>query len=197
MGFVGQISFVDSGDIVRGLPGQLLLIFVDPDNTLEKVSYLFEWVGLDEDEPMARSEMPNVHYTWRPGRMAEKRGAVAELRPFEPFACHGVIYRTFDIRPDDADPRADVAGSNIGIIEGTKIGGIGEGMQHSPHLAGAFIASLGSIQPAPEVPYPWVNRADPIAMAARHRIPTWQLGDSGTLFLGLKDGAIELGAQFY
>jgi hypothetical protein len=48
----------------------------------------------------------------------------------------------------------------LGVLEGTKIGGA----PHFPRATGQFLCQIASIQPAPDVPYPWVNRMEPLGL---------------------------------
>jgi hypothetical protein len=197
LGFVGQLSFLDSADLMPSTPGDVLLIFVDPENQFSKDDYTFEWVSLAEDEPISRGEMPSVTYTHKPGRMAQRRGAVPETRPFAPFVCHGAIHRTYDFPGQDALFAAYREGHRVSVLEATKIGGIPHFIQKTPSVEGRFVGALASVQPAPEVPYPWANDEAPVSLSARTAIPTWRFGDMGSLFFFERGDAVVLEAQSY
>ncbi len=197
MAFVGQIGFVDSHDLFPGLPGEVLLVFGDAQNLLDSDAYHCEWVGLNEDDLASSADVPEVPYTWRPGSLARKRGKGPEVRRFELFVCHGVIHRTYDLPGEHTlfaayeDPRA------ISVLEATKIGGAPHAVQSAPGVAGRFVAQVASIQPAPEVPFPWVNVAAALTLRERHAIPTWKLGDMGSLYLYEENGNVRLETQSY
>lgn len=59
------------------------------------------------------------------------------------------------------------------------------------------MAQIASVQPAPEVPFPWVNVAAALTLRERHAIPTWKLGDMGSLYLYEDSGNVLLDAQSY
>ena len=197
LGFVGQVSFVDSRDLVEDLPGDVLLVFADAEAPLSPSEYLLEWVRLDEANPMSKMDMPNVTFTVRPGRMAMKRGAQPEVRAFEPFVCHGVIHRTVDLAGMDDLFRAYPYGKRLSVIEGTKIGGIPHAIQTGLDVTGRFLASVASIQPAAEVSYPWVNDATTLSLTARRGMSTWKLGDMGSLYVFDAGGLPRLELQSY
>jgi hypothetical protein len=187
LAFVGQLAFVDSRDILAGLPGDVLLVFVDAENRAAADSYVCEWVSLDEGDVLSKSELPEIHYTWRPGVMAQKRGLLPERRRFELFVCHGHIHRTVDMPDDEARFAAYPNPYRISVLEATKIGGVPRGIQGAPSVAGRFVASIASVQPIADVAYPWVNEADPLTPKARNAIPTWSVGDMGSVYL-FEDG---------
>jgi hypothetical protein len=197
LGFVGQLSFIDSTDLVPDLPGDLLLVFVDPENPLVASSYAFEWIHLSEEDPMSRDDMPEVFYKRNPGRMARKRGAPPETRKFEPFPCYGVIHRTFDLPGWDDRFAAYAEANRLSVLEATKIGGVPHNVQTASAVPGRFVASLASIQPAAGVEYPWVNEKTPLSLAERHAIPTWKLGDMGSLYFFGQLGRVVVEAQSY
>ena len=197
LGFVGQLSFVDSMDLVGSVPGEVLLIFADPENLLSEPAYLLEWVTLDETDILSMSEVPAVTYAWKPGRVAQRKGALPEKRPFAPFVCHGVIHRTFDLPGSEPQFVAYAQPSRLAILEGTKIAGVPHWTQSPQTMVGRFLAALGSIQPASEVVYPWVNQPAPLSRSARHAIPTWKYSDMGTLNVFENQGRAVLSAQSY
>jgi hypothetical protein len=197
LGFVGQLCLVDSVDLVPNAPGDVLLIFADAEDRLSIDAYVLEWVRLEEEDPMSKSDMPSVHYTFKPGPLAQKRGAVPEKRSFELFECHGVIHRSFDLPGSAALFSAYEQPYRVAVLEATKIGGAPSSIQASPSIAGDFVAQLASVQPAPEVAYPWNNQESPLSMAARHKIPTWKMGDMGSLYVFDRAGRTVLDVQSY
>ncbi len=140
--FFGQINFADSKDLVGKLPGDLLLLFIGEDQD--------EWYW----EPMA------VQFEW--AELGSR--IVSDLDPElittmgGPF--FGAIFRSADypearqlVDENEFDPP-------LGVLEGTKIGGV----PHFPEATGQFLCQIGSIQAAPDVPYPWVNRLEPLGL---------------------------------
>jgi hypothetical protein len=78
-----------------------------------------------------------------------------------------VIHRSADY-PGAADRANDSDISenyNLPILNGTKIGGVPHFIQDGVEdSASEFLCQLGSIQAAPDVPYPWVNQAEPLGL---------------------------------
>jgi hypothetical protein len=72
----------------------------------------------------------------------------------------GAIFRSADY--PEARQLVDENGFDplLGVLNGTKIGGV----PHFPEATGQFLCQIASIQAAPDVPYPWVNRVEPLGM---------------------------------
>ena len=83
----------------------------------------------------------------------------------------------------------------------TKIGGAPNFIQEELGIGGTFLAQLASIQPAPRVPFPWVNREAPYTLDFdENGIYGNQqtIGDMGSLYLFLQeDGNILATMQSY
>ncbi len=142
--FFAQFNFADSRDLIDDLPGEMLLMFVNEDDEwlFEPMGTHFEWVALKS----------GTLFQVDPALIAEKAG---------PF--FGAIFRSADY--PDASERAYEAGYGlVDILNGTKIGGVPHFIQSSQEFSGQFLCQLNSIQAAPEVPYPWVNRALPLEL---------------------------------
>lgn len=189
--FLAQFNFADSRDLFPApLPGDVLLLLVkDPEDYLEPDLIRFEWLPL---------ELPPVSH-FDESLMATTAG---------PF--YGVIHRSADY-PDATDRAYDLPvsqGYDLPILNGTKIGGIphwiqagdDQGIDDSDHQ---FLCQLGSIQPAHQVPYPWVNQAESLGLqfndqgiyGARNSIV---FGDMGTIYVFLnRDGSIRSSFECY
>jgi hypothetical protein len=78
---------------------------------------------------------------------------------------------------------------NTCCIEGTKIGGRRYFVDRdAEQLPGRFLCTLGSIIPAPDVPFPWVNEPDPVSLrdCTRHELSlNW--GDSGLISISIDE----------
>jgi hypothetical protein len=198
MGFLAQLSFVDSRDLRPELPADVLLVFVDPDNPMSGDAYTTEWVALEETDLVAAREVPEIQVLWRPGRIAEKRGAHPELRRFAPLVCHGVIHRTRDYPGRDHAFTAHEQPNRLSVLEATKIGGSIHEIQpmDAPSLT-VFLASVASVQPATDVPYPWANEPVPLTVRARHALPTWKVGDMGSTHIFDQAGGMTVRVQSY
>jgi hypothetical protein len=145
--FLAQFNFADSEDLLAELPGQVLLLLVDEgdDWLWEPNRIRFEWL------PLGLTPLP----TFEPSLIATKAG---------PF--FGAIHRSADY-PEPSEEKLDLdegENYNLPILNGTKIGGLPHLIQRSDRndVEGEFLCQLGSIQPAPNAPYPWVN--DPLSL---------------------------------
>jgi hypothetical protein len=174
MVFVAQFRFRESRDLVGGLPGDVLLVFLE---------------GLEGDVNPRRKEY--AHFEWHPLGIND---LVSEQDVFPPWLdfvkCYGVRHRTLDYfldvpvdvlrrlvppwaLPSESCPEAarwDAA--TFSRLNGMKIGGLpvypsgypgredSEEDQRIPRSA-RFICSLGTLVPKFEVPYPWINHPEP------------------------------------
>lgn len=142
--FLAQFNFSDSLDIVgNNLPGDLLLLLTDSEEDwqFEEKELSFEWISA----------------SITPDSDLSVRSTVGPAGPF-----FGVVHRSADY------PEASEAASvlkisqsyNLPVFSGTKIGGVPQFIQGGRRADGSFLCQLGSIQAAPGVPYPWVNRTE-------------------------------------
>jgi uncharacterized protein YwqG len=146
--FLAQFNFADSLDIsVDHLPGMVLLLLTDSeDDWLWKEDGLtYQWVtaGITPAENLA---VPS---------------AIGSSGPF-----YGVVYRSADYPGAvGAAHKLDVSQSyNLPILNGTKIGGLPHFIQGGVDTDQAFLCQLGSIQAAPNVLYPWINRREVLGL---------------------------------
>ena len=162
--FIGQLSFADSAEIIPGLPGDVLLIFGDDDALLSEPEQLaFEWVKLGITDLVR--EVPSGQ---------------EGLTPF-----YGVLHRTEDWA-DEARLPADAR--DIGLWEGTKLGGVPRFIQDDDVPGGRFIGALGSISVGADQPFPFVNQAEPRGWSRENDL---MIGDMGSLYLFLQaDGTV-------
>ena len=148
MTFVAQFRFVESRDIVREVPGDLMLVFMheqlplvdDPD------AIRIEWFDQGLTDLVTLEETPPPAWVFP--------------------TCYGVRHRTCDYEWRKAETFAAFERFDscwmLAELEGTKIGGRHklEADEHAElydPAPGDFLCSLGSIEPASECPYPWVN----------------------------------------
>lgn len=173
MFFVAQLCFADSTELTGRLPGDLLLVFGNPESM---------WGDEEDDE-----DAPGVRLEWMrvgseplvtPGEVPETEWALSP--------CYGALHRTRDY------PGAEQLFSQyrysyqLNVFEGTKIGGLPRWIQPGypdfPH----FLGAVGSIQPASDRPYPWLNQPEPITSdQALYDDGLLMWGDAGSLFLCL------------
>lgn len=178
MTFLCQYRFTESKDIIGELPGDVMLVFV-----IEKGIYLDEGV---------------FHFEWYPLGLTDLIQACDVPKPsWEFVTCYGVRHRSVDYV--DADDTVSNSISKLISLErasarsvarwgAMKIGGLvmwhwdgaaeNYHRRHASRLPGRFLCALSDIQPALDVPYPWLNRAEPIADSG---------ADSSLLF---RDGSI-------
>jgi len=178
---MAQVCFADSLDLTGELPGDILLVFMDAEQDPEPEALLLEWQLLGQPDLVTAAQVPDTGYPVT--------------------ACYGAIHRTFDY-PEDGDLFRDYdQGYALPVIEGTKIGGVPRWIQYEPEvLPGRFIAAVGSIQPAYDAAYPWLNVPAPIetfqALYGEEQL-MWG-GDMGSLYLFLNDeGMVHAVVQGY
>lgn len=179
--FVGQICFADSKDIVPTVPGDVLVILADYEELIEdttsKEALHFYWFNLTDEELISD-------------------GSNTSSAEWKIQARFGVRHRSVDyveIVPEFGAYRRPYC---LQWIEGTKIGGIPRWIQEDPELNGKFVASLGSIQPKPKTPYPFVNQPEPIN--SYHFPDELMWNDVGSLYIAVaEDGSIDWTIQSY
>lgn len=183
MVFIAQLCFADSRDIIGEIPADLLLIFADdglPD--LINTRLQFEWLPLGISDLVAAEEAPAVDPEYG-------------LTPL-----FGSIHRMTDYPDlDEFDGGYErYHWGNAASILATKIGGFPWWEQGDPQLPGQWLATLESIQPVTDQPYPFANEPAPIDLAEFRRIDDHLLiwGDVGRLYLQNSGDRIYSEAQF-
>jgi hypothetical protein len=184
--FLAQFNFADSRDLFpTSLPGDVLLLLVeDPEDYLEPDLIQFEWLtlGLPPVSPFDESQMATT------------------AGPF-----YGVIHRSADY-PDATERATDLEVSqsyDLPILNGTKIGGVPHWIQGGDGSDDQFLCQLGSIQAAPQVPYPWVNQAESLGLEFDDRgiygdSNSIVFGDMGSIYIFLdRDGSITSSFECY
>jgi hypothetical protein len=183
--FLAQFCFLDSADICGELPGDVLLLFVPPDE---------DWLW----------EAARVQFEWvKYGKAPVIPALPTGVEPLLPSSWYGVRSRTFDY-PDAvaAARQTDHNGwENLPVFNATKIGGVAHNIQpvadepdadKPAQAAGTerFLCQLTSIQAHPNVPYPWCNRPKPLTLSSNadgiyadeHQC---LFGDMGTIYVYL------------
>jgi hypothetical protein len=177
LGFIAQICFADSGDLVGELPGDVLLVFGDDEALVcEPQQLVFEWSKPGILNPTA--EVP-----------------VSAAEPFTPY--YGVIHRTEDW-PDAVEELFQNyrRPEQIAIFEGTKIGGVPSPIQADVLPSGRFLAALGSISVDRKAPHPFVNVSGPLGRWGDDN--DLMIGDMGSLYLFIdKRGRVCASSQCY
>ena len=140
--FFGQINFADSKDLVGKLPGDLLLLFIGEDQ--------HDWYW----EPMA------VHFEWVELGSRIDSDLDPELITTMGGPFFGAIFRSADYPEARQIADDNEFDRGLDVLEGTKIGGV----PHFPEATGQFLCQVGSIQAAHDVPFPWVNRPEPLGL---------------------------------
>lgn len=186
--FLAQLNFSDSLDLLPDLPGHLLTVLTeDEDGWLwdDQETVRFEWQTVKDQILITSEQFPTFE------------------REYEYFDCYGVIHRTADY-PESAETANELEvgqSYNLAVLNATKIGGIPNFIQGDHGIPGTFLAQLASIQPAPEVRFPWVNRKEPYDLSfGNDGIYGNQqmIGDMGSLYLFLQDdGSIRCTTQCY
>ncbi|MBE9102547.1 DUF1963 domain-containing protein [Vacuolonema iberomarrocanum] len=145
--FFAQFCFKDSLDICGSLPGDILVIFENPDLTDYSSGqcpiFHFEWVSI--------GDFPLVSYH--------------DVLAFNParLPCYGVIHRTSELITEP--------------MSGIKIGGTPSWIHYEEFLPGSFLFQIPSLSPAASLPYPFVNTpfvyASPSTQYGRVRLGTY------------------------
>jgi len=187
--FLAQINFSDSLDLLPKLPGNLLTILTEDEESwlnddLETMHC--SWHSVDEDEELITPrQFPKFRHD------------------YDYFDCYGVIHRTFDY-PSAAKKasKLDVGQSyNLAVLNAVKIGGVPGFIQGKEKIPGTFLAQIASIQPAAEVSFPWINRQKPYDLGSgKNGIYGNQqtIGDMGSLYFFMnKKGGIFATMQSY
>jgi hypothetical protein len=184
--FLAQFNFADSRDLFSDLPGDVLLILVHGSE---------EWFW----------ELEQIRFEWLPSGLTvcsrfDESLIWENIGPF-----FGALSRTADY--PDAVGRASALevsrAYELPILEGTKIGGLPHLIQGGDDTAGEFLCQLGSIQAAPDVPYPWVNQAAPLGLGSDQRgiysdENSVVLCDMGNLYLFRgSDGTVRSSFEYY
>ncbi len=177
MELLAQVCFADSKDVVslpggmfrkqRGLPGDVLLVFAPGD-------YLADW---DDDDQQS------LVFEWQPLGLTDLVRP-GDAPPGRLTPVHGQIHRTadFDMPPDGHPIYNLYSGKSVGLISGTKIGGVPSWGQGDPGLPGAHLCTIGSVNPVSKR-YPLLN----VAAAPERKFGVEGnfliMGDMGSLYL--------------
>ncbi|MFO0978387.1 MAG: DUF1963 domain-containing protein [Planctomycetaceae bacterium] len=188
MRFMAQFNFADSFDLLPQLPGDILLILTEDEDSWcdgDLSTMHFMWQTLKDQDLISLQEFPSFDHE------------------YQHFDCYGVIHRTADY-PESAETaeRLEVRKNyNLAVLACTKIGGVPDQLRSNQKSPGIFLAQLGSIQPAPFVPYPWVNREAPYDLRSKENgIYAHQqtIGDMGSLYLFMNDdGSVKCMTECY
>ena len=186
--FLAQFNFSDSLDLLPDLPGNLLTILTeDEDSWLwdNQETVHFEWQTVTDQDQITLEQLPTFE------------------REYEYFDCYAVIHRTADY-PESVETANELEigqSYNLAVLNATKIGGAPNFIQGDPGIPGTFLAQLASLQPEPDVPFPWVNRKEAYDLSfGEGGIYGNQqmIGDMGSLYLFLQDdGSIRCTIQCY
>lgn len=154
--FCAQLNFADSRDLVPELPGDVLLVFRFHDldhSSWSRELYDFRWVSLREPEPIA------------PAAVRHSRNGGRDPGP----VLHGYRVRTVDL-PDQVERiRNDpsLPSCSLHHSEATKIGGAATDAQslQQPEVPEdhRFLGQITGVWPAVGVPWPSVDREEPVA----------------------------------
>jgi hypothetical protein len=179
--FVAQFNFTDSKDIVADLPGDVLLLLVDDG---------WDWADMSHFEWVKSGRIPTSNLD--PSLVTIEQG---------PF--FGAIYRTVDfpdamekaresLLDEEEEPEIDEFWL-LPVLNGTKIGGLPHIIQneddvYGESIDGEFICQLGSIQAAPNAPYPWFNHPEALRLGSgadgiHCRDNELCIGDMGSLYI--------------
>lgn len=175
--FLAQVCFADSPGLAGELPGQVLAVFGDEFalDDLDADVLRFEWIELGDEKLIQRDSLPKTQL---------------EVTP-----CYGAIYRTSDCPNAVRRFRGIDGAKNTAVLQGTKIGGVPNWIQRPARLAGRFLCSIGSVHPALDQPYPYLNNPRPLKDEEPWLL---QWGDVGCLYVFIdKQGRLHATVQCY
>lgn len=170
--FFAQINFADSKDLVGELPGDLLLIFIGDEEEwfFHPMQVKFEWVTLGSEiqSEFDRSLIANAGGPFYGAIYRTADYPDAETKFDDVVAEESPNLSVWSSTPDWATPEVRITTElqlyKLPILNGTKIGGLPSFIQNGGDLSGQFLCQVASIQAAPCVPYPWVNRPEPLGL---------------------------------
>lgn len=184
--FLAQFNFADSRDILPDLPADMLLLLTDSEN---------DWLWGDDGS--------SFHWVRSDEKITQDICVPSTVGAAGPF--FGAIFRTADY-PDSQDKAYALQMSqsyNLPILNGTKIGGLPHFIQGGEGQTDGFLCQLGSIQAASDVPFPWVNQAEPLSLKFDNTGIYGDnncavFGDMGSIYLFLEDdGNVTRGFECY
>lgn len=223
--FLGQINFCDSKDLTGDLPGDILLIFADRVYTPEVLGLEWQNLGLSRliqagDVPAPPSAYdPQVDFLQRElikkckemasGNPELFKGLPDSLPPPSNVIapCYGHICRTVSFpHAKRRDPSADYPmcrGKEVWSehclpqYQATQIGSAPFFIQLSDPevISGRVLCTLNSVDPAYDVPFPWINCDAPIPLADYPTDKYLGIGDAGCIYV-YTDAAGQLGAHW-
>jgi hypothetical protein len=137
LGFLAQLNFSDSRDIVPQLPEDLLLIFAD----LERINRYeieddildFYWMPIQNCELISVSDIPKCVGI----------NILGEPDEFSVTPYRAELHRTCDYPYGEVALNRYQAHWRLGFVEGTKFGGIPMWIQGEASLPGEYVATLG------------------------------------------------------
>ncbi len=190
MGFVAQINFTDSLDLVPNLPGDILVVFA-------KISFSDgKYFCFEFDELIPST----VTLEWYRADEVTDPLKVSPETTCELWPLHGVIHRTCDYPDRDYEAMEsrgiDVDSDPIyadafppAILRGTKIGGVPRWEQGDCGLKGSFFCQLSSDLSYIFLPEPYLGHEQQIPSDQLSATDNRRLGicDQGTMYL-LVDG---------
>lgn len=168
MVYLAQFCFTDSRDLVGDIPGDVLVVF-------------------DKGRAYGELNADDLHCEW----VRQTGDALVNTAPRSaesPWACYGVIHRTFDVPvPEDFWRKRSM--TLLKALQATKIGGLPPWVQPPDEVPGRYLATLGSVNPAPGK-FPFINVPEPEGHSYfERRDLMW--GDVGNAYLFLQsDGAV-------
>lgn len=167
LGFIAQVSFVDSIDIVAPLPGDLLLVF-------GRIEMFIDDLRLDDPKYYWRdwNEPDQFHFEWvNIGTLPLIRTCEHPLNSRALYPYWAQRWRTGDFQDSTDVFNQYKREDRLQVVHGTKIGGIPPWIQGDPNLPGRFLCCLWSLSPF----YDFLDRAPPLWRVDR------KYGDPGDL----------------
>ena len=185
--FLAQFNFADSLDIIDcNLPGTILLLLTENED---------DWLWADD----------GLTFHWVSADVTPRNDLVVPSTVGSAGPFYAVRHRSADY-PDAADAAYELdvsVGYNLPVLNGTRIGGLPHFIQGGDDSPGRFLCQLGSIQAAPNVPYPWANLRDALDLQFNNDGIYGDdncavFGDMGSVYLFVDDnGAVSRSFECY
>jgi uncharacterized protein YwqG len=190
MKFIGQINFMDSKDICKKLPGDILLIFAFVDECgIEfwevKHPLLFEWVTVSDHPLIDVLNIPNIETEFE---FIEHSGHIYRTRDFyiPEFDCEDLTSAHELLRNSWAEVDFLFDEQGFCANSATKIGGLPDWIQGKETIPGYdyFLCQIPTFCTNWNKPYPCIDHPEPIIFTQEQLItPGFEWPGSGCLYL--------------
>lgn len=189
--FLAQFCFADSRDIAGDLPGDVLLLFTDCEESWPE-EFLFEWYSLDLADLIRPEDVPKQNWLFKPchGHIC-RVDAYPNARVTSPVNEHDWL----EIVPQRYICVGDMSFSCVRSFPATQIGPWHSAAQFDHPPKGRPLCVLNQVCADPTGPFPFVNREKPFFSSLDDyfrdgypfRKSYFDYSDMGAIFLSIDD----------